>query len=400
MNPISRIRVAINRKILPLLNLPKPLSFIGPDSSLSLCHQIVSSGAKRVLFVTDGPLAKMGLINAVVQVLRQSGVAVEIFSEVAPDPDYKMVLVGVEKLKQFDADAVLAMGGGSPIDCAKSILICHANNCNPSKLSGLWLYAAPRRKGLPFFAIPTTAGSGSEVTIAAVVTDKQARTKRTIIDPKLVPAMVALDPRLMVGLPPFITAATGMDALTHAVEAYISTLATSETDEMALTATVGIFRHLPTAYNEGNNLEAREGMAMASLMAGLAFTRAGLGYVHAFAHQLGGLYHVPHGLINAIVLPYVLDFSKSHCASRIADLARAGSIGLAGATDNQLADDFIAHIRKMNAAMAIPTKIKELERTDFGKIIDRAFAEAHGTYGLPCYLTRRSATELLEKLLA
>ena len=247
--------------------------------------------------------------------------------------------------------------------------------------------------------MPTTAGTCSKVTIAAVVTDKQAQIKHAIIDPKVVPSMVALDPKLMTGLPPFITAPTGMDALTHAVEAYIATIATEETDALARMATASIVRNLPIAYSDGKNLEGRERMAVASCMAGLAFTRAGVGYVHAIAHQLGGLYHVPHGLANAIVMPQILDFSKSHCAHRLADLARVSGIGNAGASESELADAFIAQIRKMNADMQIPQVVKELQRSDFDKIIDRAFAEAHGTYGVPRYMTRADATALLERLM-
>ena len=237
------------------------------------------------------------------------------------------------------------------------------------------------------------------MTIVAIVADKAAGTKFPIIDPKLVPTMMALDPKLMAGLPPFITAPTGMDALTHAIEAYISTLATDETDRYARMATASIVKNLPTAYRDGQDMQARERMAVASCMAGLAFTRAGVGYVHAISHQMGGLYHLPHGLINAIVLPYVLDFSKTNCAHRLADLARASGLGKTGASDPELADALIAHIRKMNREMQIPTSVKELQRDDFGRIIDRAFSEAHGTYGVPRYLSRSRARELLIQML-
>ena len=296
MNLISRIRVSIFGIVGPMLNFPKPFSFVGPDSSLSLAREIVGLGVKRVMVITDGPVFKLGIINPIIEQLQSGGVTVEVYSEIEPDPGYELVLKGVERLNNFKADAVLAVGGGSSIDGAKSILLCQSNDCHPSQLAGVWLYAMPRKPGLPFFAIPTTAGTGSEVTIAAVVSDKQAQIKHAIIDPKVVPSMVALDPKLMTGLPPFITAPTGMDALTHAVEAYISTIATAETDSLARMATASIVRNLPIAYSDGGNLEGRELMAVASCMAGLAFTRAGVGYVHAIAHQLGGLYHVPHGL--------------------------------------------------------------------------------------------------------
>ena len=400
MNLISTIRTRINGKVLPMINMPKPFSFVGAGSSLSLCREIAGTGVKRVLLITDGPLFKMGLVDPIVDALKGSGLTVEVYSDVVPDPGFEVVMAGVEKLKAFNADAVLAVGGGSSIDCAKAILMCHANNAHPSTLTGIWLYAKSRKKILPFFAVPTTAGTGSEVTIAAVVSDKVAQMKYAMVDPKMVPSMIALDPSLMTGLPPFITAPTGMDALTHAVEAYISTMATPETDELARMATASVMRNLLEAYTNGSDIQVRESMAVASSMAGLAFTRAGVGYVHAFAHQMGGLYHVPHGLANAIILPLVLEFSKIKCANRLADLARVSGIGEAGASDNQLAEAFISKIREMNAAMDIPQTFKDLQRADFGKIIDRALSEAHGTYGVPRYMSREDATEMLNKLMA
>jgi len=396
---LSRIQVGILGLAGHVLNFPKPFSFVGPDASLSMVREIIGLGVKRVMVITDGQLIELGIVNPLIELMKDSEVEVEVFSDIEPDPGYDLVLKGVERLKGFKPDAVLAVGGGSSIDGAKAILLSHANDCHPSSLTGVWLYSWPRKRCLPFFAIPTTAGTGAEVTIAAVVSDKAAQIKYAIIDPKTVPAMVALDPKLMVGLPPFITAPTGMDALTHAVEAYIATISTPETDELARMASASIMRNLITAYKDGQNLEARERMAVAASMAGLAFTRVGVGYVHAIAHQLGGLYHVPHGLANAIVMPYVLEFSKPDCAHRLAELARISDIGETGASDAELADAFIARIRKLNSDMQIPATVKELKREDFDKIIDRAFAEAHGTYAVPRYLTRDDATALLEKLL-
>lgn len=396
----SRLMIRLLRIVTPLLAFPKPFSFVGPGASLSMGREIIGLGARRVTLVTDEPILKLGLTDPLVELLQAAGITVDVFSEIEPDPDIELVLKGVERLRNFKPDAVIALGGGSPIDGAKAILLCHANHCHPAKLKGLWLYALPRRPTLPFFAIPTTAGTGSEVTIVSIVSDPVARTKFPIIDPKLVPTMMALDPLLMVGLPPFITAPTGMDALTHAIEAYISSLATTETDRHARMATASIVKNLPTVYQNGQDLEARERMAVASCLAGLAFTRAGVGYVHAISHQLGGLYHVPHGLINAIVLPHVLEFSKVNCANRLADLARVSGIGQHGASDTDLADAFIAHIRALNSAMQIPTAVKGLRPSDFETIIDRAFKEAHGTYGVPRYLSRSQARALLGKMLA
>jgi len=399
MSLAGRARVAANRWALKLLQFPRPFILTGAGSSLALCREIANTGARRVMVITDKALFDLGIVAPACKALAEAGVTVEVFHDVVPDPAYDLVLAGVERLKRFGADAVLAIGGGSPIDCAKAILHCHANEAHPARLTGLWLYALPRRRGLPLYAAPTTAGTGSEVTIVSVVSDVQSRTKRPIIDPKLVPAMVALDPDLMVGLPPHITAATGMDALTHAVEAYVSSLADAQTDALARAAVATIVSQLPVAYANGRDLAARERMAIAACMAGLAFTRAGVGYVHAVAHQLGALYHLPHGLANAIVMPHVLDVSKGHCAGRLADLARTSGLAREGATDEALADAFIARIRAMNDAMGIPGKVKELRREDFVTIVRNAFAEAHGTYGVPRYLSKAEAHSLLEGML-
>ena len=399
MQLLSRIKVGILGLAGHVLQFPKPFSFIGPGASFSLVREIIGLGVKRVMVITDGQLLKLGIADPLIELMKENGVVVEVFSEIEPDPGYELVLKGVDRIKGFNPDAVLAVGGGSSIDGAKAMLLSHANDLHPSKLTGVWLYSRPRKRCLPFYAIPTTAGTGAEVTIAAVVSDEDAQTKYAIIDPKTVPAMVALDPGLMTGLPPSITAPTGMDALTHAVESYVATIATPETDQLARMASASIMRNLPVAYSDGQNLEARERMAVAACMAGLAFTRVGVGYVHAIAHQLGGLYHVPHGLANAIVMPHVLEFSKQNCAHRLADLARNSGIGDKGSSDLELAGAFIERIRKMNADMQIPDHVKELRREDFDKIIDRAFAEAHGTYAVPRYLTRADAKALLEKLL-
>jgi alcohol dehydrogenase class IV len=187
-----------------------------------------------------------------------------------------------------------------------------------------------------------------------------------------------------------------MDALTHAIEAYISTMAMPETDEMARTATAMIISNLPAVFHNGSDMEARENMLLASSLAGMAFTRAGVGYVHAIAHQLGGLYHIPHGLANAIILPYVLEFSKPACRARLAELAKVAHIGTDSMGNAERADAFIEHIRHLNATTGIPSTVKELRPEDMDIIIERAFAEAHGTYGVPRYMSRSEAKAILQ----
>jgi alcohol dehydrogenase class IV len=397
--PISRLRVAATAALLPRLHIPTPLTFVGADASLSLCQMIAGSGLRRILVVTDRGLMSLGLADRMLQALRAAGVEVEIFSDVVPDPGFELVLAGVERLEKFRADAMLAIGGGSPIDCAKAINLSHANRCHPKKLAGVWLYAGSRRPGLPFYAVPTTAGTGSEVTMAAVVSDEQAGVKISLIDPKLLPAAVALDPKLTLGLPPGVTAATGMDALTHAVEGYVSALAYTQTNQWALAATRLIVGNLEQVYHDGSDMAAREAMLLGSYLAGMAFTRAGVGYVHAIAHQLGALYHLPHGLANAIVLPYVLDYSLPHCQPRLARLARAAGLPCEGQSDELLAAAFVARVRQLNSVLSIPRSVAPLRKEDFERITDNAFSEAHGTYGVPRYLDRRDAHALLSRLL-
>ncbi len=396
MYPISRLRIAGLSVVARILKFPKPFAFVGPDSALSLCREIASCGIERLVLITDGALQKLGMVDPLVAVLRDSGVDVHVFAEIEPDPGYEMIETGVAFLRDARAQALLAVGGGSSIDAAKTIAACHANDCHPSRLVGLFRV---RKALMPFYAIPTTAGTGSEMTVAAVVSDKAARVKHAIIDLKLAPLMVALDAKLMTGLPKSITAATGMDALTHAVEAYLSTIATRETDLLARSATANIMRNLPAAYAGGGDLSVRERMAVASALAGLAFTRAGVGYIHAIAHQLGGLYHVPHGLANAIVMPQVLDLSKAHCAHRLADLARCAGLDGDATGDAELADRLIARIRAMNRDMGIPDTVEKLRREDFRVIVDRTFKEAHGTYAVPRYFSRADCEGVLERLL-
>lgn len=396
MNRISRLKIAglgIATKVIPF---PTPKSFIGADSSLELSREIVATGVKRLTLITSAGMYKRGEVNAILNVLKDGGVKVDVFHQVEPDPGYETIQAGVKRLRDTQAQAVFAVGGGSSIDGAKTMVACYANDCHPSKLVGLFKV---RKMGVPFYAAPTTAGTGSEVTVAAVVSDKAARQKHAIIDPKLVPLMVALDPKLMTGLPPDITAATGMDAMTHAVEAYVSTLASKETDALAMGAVAGIVANLSTAYRKGLDLKARTNMAQASYDAGLAFTRSGVGYVHAISHQLGGLYHVPHGFANAVVMPYVLDRSMPKIAGRLAQLARGAKIGAAASDDTTLAQQFIARLRKMNREMGIPETIAELRREDFETIINRALKEAHGTYAVPVYFSYTDCYDLLVELL-
>ena len=377
-----------------ILPFRQPELFTGAGSSLELCGAIAKDGHKTVLIVTDAMLVELGLIQPMQDKLTELGVESVVYDGVKPDPTIQQIEAGVAQFKQANGEAILAVGGGSSIDAAKIIAARAKPSLSIRKMAGLFRVLLGIK---PLYAVPTTAGTGSEVTIAAVVSDPERTKKMSIIDLKLVPQKAALDGALMTGLPAPITAATGMDALTHAVEAYISKNANKKTDEHAIAATKLIFEHLPTAFHDGKNLEARQQMALASYKAGVAFTIAGVGYVHAISHNFGAHYHVPHGLANAIVLPYILDFSKPKCTGRLADLARA--VGLEGGNDTELADAFIAKIRAMNAEMGIPTVVDKLQKQDIPKIRKAAQWEAFTTYAVPRYLTDEQAEGLIAQML-
>jgi len=380
----------------PLLFFSTPQLYSGPGSSIQLVEHIADTGVKKLLVVTDAMLVKLGLLNPMLEKLKSMGVACFIYYGVMPNPTIEQIENGLALLKKEGCTAILAVGGGSSIDAAKVIAARATNPYKIVHMSGLMRVAF---KLLPLYAVPTTAGTGSEVTIAAVVSDPSTTRKFAIMSPRLVPLAAALDGALMTGLPPAITAATGMDALTHAVEAYISRNRTSKTDVEALDATRLIMENLATAVKDGKNVEARQNMALASFKAGVAFTTAGVGYVHAIAHNFGAYYHVPHGLANAIILPRVLDYSKPDCTGRLAKLAEVSGLKKGGESDAQLADAFIARIRAMNQEFGIPTQVDKLREQDIPEITGKALFEAHLYYAVPRYMDRPECEAVIRQML-
>ncbi|MEL7449163.1 MAG: iron-containing alcohol dehydrogenase [Pseudomonadota bacterium] len=391
-----RTKMKLLKGLAMVLPFPKPTMFSGPDSSLRLCEAMADVGTRRVLLVTDAMLVELGLLERIQARLSELGIEHVVFDGIKPDPAVEQIEAGLQALQANDCDAVLAVGGGSSIDAAKVIAARATNNKPVAKMEGLFRVF---RATLPLYAVPTTAGTGSEVTVAAVVSDPAKRRKYSVIDPKLVPAMAALDSTLMTGLPAPITAATGMDALTHAVEAYISRNALDETDRHSLAAVRLIMKHLPRVMEQGDDLEARQAMAMASYYAAAAFTRAGVGYVHAVSHNFGAYYHTPHGRANAIVLPYVLEYSLPSCARRLAELAAAAGLGNDSDADEARARLFIDRIRSMNASFGIPDKLDDLKDSDIPAIAKAAVKEAHSTYAVPRYMDRPACEALVRQML-
>jgi alcohol dehydrogenase len=379
------------------LPIPQPALLVGPGSSGRLGQAIAGFGHAKILIVTDEIIAKLGLLKDLTDALDAGGVKYVVFDEITPDAPIPLVERGIAFYRRNRCDAIVAFGGGSSMDASKAIAVSIAN---PGKsLRSLAGYFKGLRSPVPVYAVPTTAGTGSEVTVAAVVSDPERQSKLVIVDTRIVPRMAALDPNLMTGLPPHITAATGMDALTHAVESFIGQWATPYTDGLALTAVGLIFENLRTAYSDGKNLEAREKMALASTYAGMAFTRANVGYVHAIAHQFGGRYHTPHGLANAIMLPHVLKFSAPAVTPRLAKLAVRARLGLAHESDKVLAQRFLDAVVELNRDLGIPEHLEALREADIPALAKAACHEAHTGYPVPRYMTQAQCQAMIRRVL-
>lgn len=382
-------------KILQYIIRP-PEIFAGPGASLLLCDALAGTGTRRLLLVTDAMLVKLGLVEPLRARLAAQGVAVTVYDGVLPDPQIEQIEAALALLQRDRCEAVLAVGGGSAMDCAKVVAARATNSKGVWDMTGF--FKVPQAP-LPIYCVPTTAGTGSEVSVGAVVSDPAQQRKLPIIDHKLVPRMAALDGRLMTGLPRAGTAATGMDALTHAVEAYISRIAIPESDQHALEAVTLIMRNLPRVMANGQDEDARQMMAWAAYRAGMAFNRAGLGYVHGIAHNFGAYYHTPHGWANAIVLPWVLEYSKPACTPRLAALARVSGLATGGEGDAELADKFIAHVRRLKAEFGIPEGLQELRPQDIPAIATAALAEAHMSYAVPRYMDQATCEALIRQML-
>ncbi|MBB3047606.1 alcohol dehydrogenase class IV [Litorivivens lipolytica] len=380
------------------ISVPAPLVYAGAGSSSALMQAIGNFGHQRVLVVTDKMLVELGLVKQVTASLAEQGIDTVIYDGVLPDPDFGQVNAGIASCKQNRCDAVLAIGGGSALDAAKVIAICSGSDQEPANIVG---YFNVKSRGLPIYCVPTTAGTGSEATMVSVVTDAQAETKCFIVDPKLVPDAVALDADLMLKLPAPITAATGMDALTHAIESALSREASEDTLRKSLAAARIIFQNLESAVADGGNRSAREAMALASYYAGSAFTIANVGYVHGMAHQLGALCHLPHGLANALFLPHVLDFYRDTCAPQMARISKSAGIGSANDSDDILAEKLVERVKELSQAIGIPTHADVLKPDQVATIAARAMKESHGLYGYPVpkYMRGEECEAIVRKIL-
>ncbi|MCI3203450.1 MULTISPECIES: L-threonine dehydrogenase [Pandoraea] len=332
---------------------------------------------RRALIVTDAGLAKAGVAEKVAKLLTRQDIQSVLFDGAKPNPTVANVEAGLAILKQNQCDFVISLGGGSPHDCAKGIALCAANGGHISDYEGVDRSKKPQ---LPLVAINTTAGTASEMTRFCIITDEKRHVKMAIVDRNVTPLLSVNDPALMAAMPKGLTAATGMDALTHATEAYVSTAATPITDACALKAVTLISQNLRRAVSHGDDMTARENMAYAQFLAGMAFNNASLGYVHAMAHQLGGFYDLPHGVCNAVLLPHVEAFNASTSAGRLKDIAQAMGEKVDGLSDEEGAKVAIAAIRRLSKDIGIPSGLAELgaKEADVPTLAANAMQDACG----------------------
>ena len=375
----------------------RPIPVSGPGSIRQIPELLEKEKVSRVMVVT-GPTVGKKLAPKILAELDAAGIAWELFDEVEANPSVNTVNRIQKRYLEKACQGFIAIGGGAPMDAAKAAA---ARVVRPGTELGRMAGLLKVGKRIPpYIAVPTTAGTGSETTIAAVITDSETHHKYALMDLHLVPKYAVLDPEMTRELPKKITAATGMDALTHAVEAYVCwTYNTAESIRLAEEAVCEIFRYLERAWRDGNDMQARTQMLIASYKAGFAFTRAGVGNVHAIAHTLGGLYNTPHGLANAVILPIVLEDYGPAVHKKLARLAELTGVCLSG-SDAEKAGAFIAEIRAMNRRMDIPTGFDFIKEEDIPQMIRWALAEANPVYPVPVLYDEKRCEKVIRRMIA
>ncbi|ADZ22841.1 alcohol dehydrogenase class IV [Clostridium acetobutylicum] len=393
-NTYYRLQQYMFSKAQRLLPWRMPNIISGSKSICKLPYKVKNDGVKKVLVITTAGSIKRGSLNEMFDELKKENISYVIYDDVQPDPTIECIEAVVKFYKKEACEGIIAVGGGSVMDCAK---VTGARIVKPKKSVSQMAGLMKIRKELPpLYTVPTTAGTGSETTVAAVVTDSSTHLKYAVSDLCLIPKYAVLDPELTCGLPKNLTAITGMDALTHAVEAYTNKYSSKESRKYALDAVKLIFENLKKAYDNGKNIEVRENMLKASYYAGVAFTRSYVGYVHAIAHAVGGLYGVPHGMANAVILPVVLEAYGEAIYKNLAELADATSVP--GKTQMEKAKNFILSIRKMNQSMEIPDKLDSIKKEDIPEIINRAMKEANPSYPVPVIWDKIQFEKVVESL--
>ena len=334
------------------------MSYHGKGARSVLSTEIINRGFKKVLVVTDKALYEAGVTAKVLDVLNNTGIEYEVYSDVKPNPTVTNVLNGLKICKEFGADVLVAVGGGSSIDTAKAIGII-ATNEEFSDVVSLEGTADTKNKALPIIALPTTSGTAAEVTINYVITDEETKTKMVCVDPHDIPIIAIVDSELMASMPKMLAAATGMDALTHAIEGYITKAAWELSDMFHIRAIQNIFKYLPAAVNEKDE-EAIEQMALAQYVAGMGFSNVGLGIVHSMAHQLGAVYDTPHGIANAILLPHVMKYNGEVCYERFRDILIALGEPAKNMSKEGVIYTMVQKIKELSASVGITQTVSDV----------------------------------------
>lgn len=375
------------------------VSYFGPGAREVLPKEISRLGLHKAFVATDKDLIRFGVADKVLKVLADAGIPYEVFCDIKPNPTVANVKAGVAAYAASGADFILAIGGGSSMDTAKAIGII-TNNPEFSDVVSLEGVADTKKKSVPIIALPTTAGTAAEVTINYVITDEEKQKKMVCVDPNDIPAIAIVDAELMYTLPKSLTAATGLDALTHAIEGLITKGAWEMSDMFEIKAIEMIARHLETAVNEPQNEEARNGMAVAQYIAGMAFSNVGLGVVHGMAHPLGAIFDIPHGVANALLLPTIMEFNAPAALDKYVDIAKAMNVYLPGMTREEAADAAVKAVRELSVRVGIPQHLSELgiREEDLERLAEAAAADVC-TPGNPREVNKDIILELYHKVL-
>lgn len=373
------------------------MSYYGAGSRSVLADEIKKRDLKKIFIVTDKDLIKFGVVEKVTDVLDSGKIEYNIFSNVKQNPTVAQVKAGVLDFSASGADAIVAIGGGSPIDTAKAIGII-SNNPEFADVVSLEGVADTKNKSIPIIALPTTAGTAAEVTINYVITDEENVKKMVCVDPNVIPILSIVDAELMLTLPPSVTAATGMDALTHAIEGYITKGAWEMSDMFELKAIEMIAKHLPAAVKNPSDVEARDGMAVAQYIAGMGFSNVGLGLVHGMAHPLGAYYDIPHGVANALLLPIVMEYNTKSSIGKYAEIARAMGIYVTNLSTVEAAQAAVKAVKDLAIEVGIPEKLRLLnvKEEDLERLAKSAFEDVC-TPGNPREVTIKDILELYKK---
>ena len=383
----------MNKVFVPLVKFREPTLIRDAASFVKAADILKEKGYKKALVISGPTLKKLGRVEPLLERLEQFNIGHVEFYDVEPNPTFNSIVPAVELAKKEGCDSIIAFGGGSNLDAAKIIGACLSNNTTDVKsLRGVLRV----KKEIPFLiTIPTTAGTGSEATVAAVIIDPVTKEKYAVTDPKLMPRYAILDETLLTSLPPKVIAYTGMDALTHAVEAYIGNATTKKTRKAALDSINIIYHNLLGLYQDPHNLAASKNMLYASYLAGVAITRSYVGYVHALAHQIGGKYNVQHGLANSVLLPYVLEAYGKKAHKKLGEIAKMLELCHPETPSDKAAAHFIQWVKILRVQLAIPNTLEgTIKKEDLPELAKHAYKEANPFYPVPRIMTENELTNI------